>query len=203
MKSLLRNRLKHLWQLLILAFCFGGLVLMLEYGSQITIQNNQIISQQTHTLTRLVIRQAAKSAAPSIAQSNQQALEALILQLSEEPLILDATLYDLEGVTIARSPNAMPLSQTLGLNTPLAMASLGRQQVVEPILYQKQVVGFLRLTIEQANINAVANNQADKMINTVRGLVLGAMFMGLLLALTFGQRRDIRRFQYLLTSNKK
>ncbi len=176
---------------------------MLEYGSQITIQNNQIISQQTHTLTRLVIRQAAKSAAPSIAQSNQQALEALILQLSEEPLILDATLYDLEGVTIARSPNAMPLSQTLGLNTPLAMASLGRQQVVEPILYQKQVVGFLRLTIEQANINAVANNQADKMINTVRGLVLGAMFMGLLLALTFGQRRDIRRFQYLLTSNKK
>ncbi len=198
MTSNYKKRLLRVWQITVIIFSLCGLALMLQYGSQISIQNSQIINQQTDMLSRVIIRQAALTAAPAIAESDQQVLEGLILQLSQEPLLLDATLYDLEGVTIARTKNAMPLSQTLGLNTPLSVASLGRQQVIEPILHEEKLIGFIRLTLEQATINAVANNQVDSFINTIRGLVIGAVLIGLLLAMTFGRRRR-DKMQYMLT----
>ncbi|GAL06067.1 Smp-like protein [Photobacterium aphoticum] len=60
----------------------------------------------------------------------------------------------MEGATIAKNADAMPLTQVTGLSTPLSVASYGRQQIVEPIMTQHQVVGFLRITLEHDRVLA-------------------------------------------------
>lgn len=203
MTILKKMRLRRIWQLLVLMISLGGLVTMLEYGADLNLRNYRALSDQTQTLSRMVVRQAAATAAPNMLDKDQHQLQALVQRLSEEPLILDASIYDLEGVTVARTEEAMPLEQVTGISTPLSVASFGRQQVVEPIMTEDQVVGFVRITLEQGRLLEKAAGQVEYMTNTVRGLILAALMIGFLLAYTFGRRKDIWHFPFLLTSNKQ
>ncbi|MGF1691361.1 YtjB family periplasmic protein [Photobacterium kagoshimensis] len=196
-------RLKRFWQVFVLLACFGGIVAMLEYGSQLNNRNYQMLSEQTQTLSRILVRQAAETASSDVIDKNQDKLQVLVQRLSQEPLILDATIYDLKGLTVARTEESMPIEQVTGLSTPLAVASYGRQQVIEPILSGEQIIGFLRITLEHGKLVENANSQIESMTNTVRGLVIAALFIGFLLAFTFGRRKDIWHFPYLLTANAK
>ncbi|MGF1717915.1 YtjB family periplasmic protein [Photobacterium chitinilyticum] len=203
MMILKKTRLKRTWQFLVLVICLGGLIAMLEYGSDLNIRSYRALSEQTQSLSRIIVRQAATTAAKDVLDKNQDKLQALIQQLSEEPLILDASIYDLEGIAIAKTEEAMPLEQVTGISTPLSVASFGRQQIVEPIVIDKQVVGFVRITLEHGKLLESAASQVEYMTNTIRGLILAALFIGFLLAFTFGRRKDIWHFPFLLTSNAK
>ncbi|UTV27234.1 YtjB family periplasmic protein [Photobacterium atrarenae] len=203
MMILKKMRLRRIWQLLVLIVSLGGLVTMLEYGADLNLRNYRALSDQTQTLSRMVVRQAAATAAQDMLDNDQNKLQALVQRLSQEPLILDASIYDLEGVTVAKTEEAMPLEQVTGIATPLSVASIGRQQVVEPIMAEDQVVGFVRITLEQGRLLEKAASQVEYMTNTVRGLILAALMIGFLLAYTFGRRKDIWHFPFLLTSNKQ
>ncbi len=176
---------------------------MLEYGSDITIRSYQALSNQTQSLSRMVVRQAAETAANDIIEKQQDKLQALVQQLSLEPLILDATIYDLEGITVAKTEDAMPLGQVTGISTPLSVASFGRLQIIEPIMAEDQVVGFVRITLEHGKLLEHAASQVEYMTNIIRGMVIAALIIGFLLAFTFGRRKDIWHFPFLLTSNAK
>lgn len=176
---------------------------MLEYGSDLNLRNYQMLSEQTQSLSRMVVRQAAETAEKDVLEDNQDKLQVLVQQISQESLILDASIYDLEGITLAKTEDAMPLEQVTGLSTPLSIASFGRQQIVEPILSDKHVIGFIRITLEHGKLVENATSQIEDMTNIVRGLVLAAVFIGFLLAYTFGRRKDIWHFPFLLTANAK
>ncbi|GAB3525491.1 hypothetical protein GCM10027342_27690 [Photobacterium alginatilyticum] len=176
---------------------------MLEYGSDLNLRSYRALSEQTQSLSRIIVRQAAGTAAKDILDNNQDKLQALVQQLSEEPLILDASIYDLEGIAIAKTEEAMPLEQVTGISTPLSVASFGRQQIVEPVMADKQVIGFVRITLEHGKLLEDAASQVEYMTNIIRGLILAALFIGFLLAFTFGRRKDIWHFPFLLTSNAK
>lgn len=197
------KRLHRAWQILVLIICLGGLVAMLEFGSDITIRNYQALSDQTQSLARMVVRQAAETAANDMIDKKQDKLQTLVQQLSHEPLILDATIYDLEGVTVAKTEESMPLEQVTGISTPLSVASFGRLQLIEPIMAEGQVVGFVRITLEHGRLLEHAAGQVEYMTNTIRGMVIAALIIGFLLAFTFGRRKDIWHFPFLLTSNAK
>ncbi|NBI52361.1 YtjB family periplasmic protein [Photobacterium alginatilyticum] len=203
MMILKKTRLQRTWQLLVLIACLGGLVTMLEYGSDLNLRSYRALSEQTQSLSRIIVRQAAGTAAKDILDNNQDKLQALVQQLSEEPLILDASIYDLEGIAIAKTEEAMPLEQVTGISTPLSVASFGRQQIVEPVMADKQVIGFVRITLEHGKLLEDAASQVEYMTNIIRGLILAALFIGFLLAFTFGRRKDIWHFPFLLTSNAK
>ena len=203
MMKLKKTRLQRAWQLFVLITCIGGLVTMLEYGSDLTVRNYQMLSEQTQLLSRMVVRQAAETAEKDVLENNQDKLQVLVQQISQEALILDASIYNLEGITLAKTEDAMPLEQVTGLATPLSVASFGRQQIVEPILSDKHVIGFIRITLEHGKLVENANSQLEDMTNIVRGLVLAALFIGFLLAYTFGRRKDIWHFPFLLTANAK
>ncbi len=75
---------------------------MLEYGSDLNIRSYRALSEQTQSLSRIIVRQAAATAAKDVLDKNQDKLQALIQQLSEEPLILDASIYDLEALRLPK-----------------------------------------------------------------------------------------------------
>ncbi|HIF9429995.1 TPA: YtjB family periplasmic protein [Photobacterium damselae] len=203
MWKLNKSRWPRFKQLGVLLFSLIGVIGMLEYGARLTQDNYEMLGEQTQALSRILVRQAAETAAPDILDNDQDKLQDLVQQLSKEPLILDASVYNLEGQTLAKTEGSMPLEQVTGLSTPLAVASIGRQQIVEPIFSDQHMVGFLRITLEHNKLLAHASSQIEYMTTIIRGLVIFAIGLGFLLAFTFGRRKDIWHFPFLMTANSK
>ncbi|MGR5542049.1 AhpA/YtjB family protein, partial [Vibrio campbellii] len=101
---------------------------------RISKENERIQANQLETLTKILISQASLSASEMIEQEDQERLLALTNQLAQDRLVFDATVYDAEGIKLAASDDALSAREVLGLDTPLATARIGRQQLVEPVI---------------------------------------------------------------------
>ncbi|PKF51876.1 YtjB family periplasmic protein [Enterovibrio nigricans] len=196
-----KKRLKRLWQFIVIFACFGTVMMLFMYSNQLNHRNYKMLYDQTESLSRVILRQAAASAYTAISGDDVETLQLLVSNLQEEPLILDAAVYDVRGNVLATSVGAMPLEQLTGLNTPLAVASIGRQQLVEPIAHDGHITGFVRITLEHANVIKAASNRLEQSINLVRAMILVALVTGALLIFTFANRKDIWRSTFLLKNN--
>lgn len=190
----------HIGKIVILFVCLLMFIGILQYSSKINQQNYLMLNQQTQALSQIIVRQAAKNAATNIAEKNQDKLQTLAAHLANEPLILDATIYNIEGVTLAKTKTAMPLEQLTGLSTPLAMASLGRQQIAEPVFHQGHIVGFVRVTLERDKLLADATKDLAQITMIVRGLIIAALMLGILLTLSVSSNTKNRYLPRLASS---
>ncbi len=186
-----KKRLIRLWQFAVVAACFATIILLFMYSIQLNKVNHNILYSQTDSLSRVILRQAANVAASSIHDKNEKKLSELVSNLQKEPLILDASVYGLSGTLLASSKDAMPLDQLTGLNTPLAVASIGRRQLVEPLSYDNQLVGFIRITLEHGEITKETSNRLEQNINLIRSMLMVALLTGALLIFTIANRLEL------------
>ncbi|GAL32866.1 lipoate-protein ligase A [Vibrio maritimus] len=112
---------------------------------------------------------------------DQERLGALTNQLASERLVLDATVYDSEGVKVAASDAAKTVRDVLGLDTPLSTASIGRQQLVEPIINDHTIIGFVRITFETGKVTAISDHHYRKSDRFMYMMILMSFLCGLLL----------------------
>ncbi|CZF77956.1 YtjB family periplasmic protein [Grimontia marina] len=196
-----KKRLKRLWQFIVVVACFATIMMLFMYSNQLNNRNYKMLYDQTESLSRVILRQAAASANKALANDDMEAVQQLVSNLQNEPLILDAAVYDVKGNLVASSLGAMPLEQLTGLNTPLSVASIGRQQLVEPIADDGNISGFVRITLEHGEVIKAASNRLEQSINLVRAMILVAIATGALLIFTFANRRDLWRSTFLLKSN--
>ncbi|WP_028023797.1 YtjB family periplasmic protein [Enterovibrio calviensis] len=196
-----KKRLKKLWQFIILVACFATVMMLFMYSNQLNNRNYKMLYDQTESLSRVILRQAAATAHDAIASDDMDALQKIVANLQQEDLILDAAVYDMRGNLVVSSIGAMPLEQLTGLNTPLSVASIGRQQLVEPVAEDGNMVGFVRITLEHGNVIKTASNRLDQSINLVRAMILVAIMTGALLIFTFANRKDLLKSTFLLKSN--
>ncbi|WP_342608126.1 YtjB family periplasmic protein [Vibrio tritonius] len=176
----------------------------------ITITNSVIISKgneriqanQLETLTKVLITQAAMTASSMIADQDQERLLALTNQLAQDRLVFDATIYDAEGVKLASSDNAMSVREVLGLDTPLHTASIGRQQLVEPVMHDGDIIGFVRVTFETGKVTAISDHHYRKSDRYMYLMVLMSFVSGVLITLLLRKKKvAIRRGENLLLKN--
>ncbi|EKO3571577.1 TPA: YtjB family periplasmic protein [Vibrio metschnikovii] len=173
-------------------------VVLLMGMSVFTIQNSVVISKgneriqanQLETLTKVLINQASLSASSMLAEQDQERLLALTNQLAQERLVFDATIYDAEGVKLAASDGALSVREILGLDTPLQTASIGRQQLVEPVLYDGSIIGFVRLTFETGRVTAISDHHYRKSDRYMYLMLLMSFTGGVLITLLL--RRQFR-----------
>jgi membrane protein len=145
--------------------------------------NERIQTNQLETLTKLLISQASLSASEHLANLDQESLLTLTNQLAEDRLVFDATIYDAEGVQLAASDSARSVRDILGLDTPLETASIGRQQLVEPILRENSVIGFIRITLETGKVTAISDHHYRKSDRYMYLMILVSFLSGILLTL--------------------
>ncbi|MEC6797549.1 AhpA/YtjB family protein [Photobacterium sp. S4TG1] len=188
---------QRLQKAMILFVCLLTSIGILQYGAILSQQNYHMLSEQTQTLSQIIVRQAAKNAATDIKNKDQRQLQLLVNNLAAEPLILDATIYNLEGVALAKTKTALPLEQLTGLSTPLAIASIGRQQIAEPVLINGHIVGFMRITLERDKLLTHAIDQMSTMTAIIRGLIIAALIIGILLTVVFSRQRYQGSFPFL------
>ncbi|WP_188005765.1 YtjB family periplasmic protein [Vibrio cholerae] len=162
----------------------------------ITIQNSVVISKgneriqanQLETLTKVLITQAAMSAGSMIADQDQERLLALTNQLATDRLVFDASIYDSEGVLLAASDSALSVREVLGLDTPLHTASIGRQQLVEPVVHDGSLIGFVRITFETGKVTAISDHHYRKSDHNMYWMLLMSFVSGVLLTLLLRHR---------------
>ncbi|EIF2256725.1 YtjB family periplasmic protein [Vibrio cholerae] len=162
----------------------------------ITIQNSVVISKgneriqanQLETLTKVLITQAAMSAGSMIAEQDQERLLALTNQLATDRLVFDASIYDSEGVLLAASDSALSVREVLGLDTPLHTASIGRQQLVEPVVHDGSLIGFVRITFETGKVTAISDHHYRKSDHNMYWMLLMSFVSGVLLTLLLRRR---------------
>ncbi|WP_299694477.1 YtjB family periplasmic protein [uncultured Vibrio sp.] len=182
----IRNALRML-ALILLATMF---VVTIKNTVVISKGNEKIQAKQLETLTKLLISQASLSASKMITQQDQERLLDLTNQLSQDRLVFDTTIYDAEGVRLASSEKALSVREVLGLDTPLSTASIGRQQLVEPIYSpEKAIIGFIRVTFETGKVTAISDHHYRKSDRYMIGMVLMGFVSGVLFIMLIRKRR--------------
>ncbi|EGA69971.1 hypothetical protein VISI1226_07777 [Vibrio sinaloensis DSM 21326] len=155
---------------------------------KITKGNEQIQQNQLETLTQILVTQASLSAGDMLINQDQERLLQLTNQLAKDDLVYDAAIYDAEGVRLASSDNARSVRQILGLDTPLETARIGKQQLVEPIVHDNGVLGFVRITFETGQVTAFSDHyyrKSDRYMYTMVGM---SFIAGLLLAIVIRRK---------------
>ncbi|WP_434358878.1 YtjB family periplasmic protein [Parasalinivibrio latis] len=188
MRHQTRQRLKRLWQITMVIVAAVSIFVMYDYSSRVNIRNHTYLHEKADVLERLAIRQSALTAFNFLSAGDHDSLQTLVDNLSNEPLILDATIYDASGLALIRSEYAMPLEQVTGLATPLSIASFGRKQIIEPIAGNHQLLGFLRITLEQGNLLNDADAYLDHGTKRVRTIIIAALVIGAILGFSFRKK---------------
>lgn len=180
------------FRLFVKGFAILLLLLMFLYTAQnsvvISKGNEQIQTHQLESLTRLLATQAALSAGNMIASNDQVRLLQLTDQLASDKLVFDATIYDAEGVKLAASEDARSARDILGLDTPLETASIGRIQLVEPVLHDGAQVGFVRITFEKGRVTAFSDHHYRNSDRYMYSMILMSFISGWLLAVILRRR---------------
>ena len=193
----IRNALRML-ALILLATMF---VVTIKNTVVISKGNEKIQAKQLETLTKLLISQASLSASKMITQQDQERLLDLSNQLSQDRLVFDTTIYDAEGIRLASSEKALSVREVLGLDTPLSTASIGRQQLVEPIYSpEKTIIGFIRVTFETGKMTAISDHHYRKSDRYMIGMVLMGFVSGVLFVMLI-RRRKTKTGENLLLKN--
>ncbi|MGR5131289.1 YtjB family periplasmic protein [Vibrio alfacsensis] len=178
----------------ILALILLGLMLFFTIKNSVVISkgNEKIQAQQLETLTRVLISQASLSASEMILNKDQERLLKLTNQLAQDRLVFDATIYNAQGVRLASSEGALSVREVLGLDTPLATASIGRQQLVEPVFSDDAIIGFVRVTFETGRVTAISDHHYRKSDRYMYMMVLMSFACGMLFIMIL-RRQPIRR----------
>ncbi|ASA55156.1 YtjB family periplasmic protein [Vibrio gazogenes] len=173
-----------------------------ENSVMISKGNEKIQTNQLETLTKLLISQASLTASSFLAEQDEEKLKSLTNQLARDRLVFDATIYDAEGVQVAASDSALSVRDVLGLDTPLKTASIGRQQLVEPVLHDNNVIGFIRITFETGKVTAISDHHYRKSDRYMYLMILASFTSGILLTLLLRrQKRRTRQGENLLLKN--
>ncbi|RPE80802.1 membrane protein [Vespertiliibacter pulmonis] len=99
---------------------------------------------QVANLSHLLVRQQAKLfSLMLIRNAKTEELAEALDTFSKEEFVIDATLYAPTGILIAQSHNTLKFTPT-----SQDMSNKQTQQIVEPILSQQNLVGFLRVTFD-------------------------------------------------------
>ena len=145
--------------------------------------NEHIQSQQLETLTNLLISQAALTATDLIANDDQDNLLKLANQIASDELVFDATIYNAEGIKLVASDQAKDVREILGLDTPLKTASIGREQLVKPIVNDGTIVGFMRITFEKGKVTAISDHRYRNSDHLMYMMLILSFISGVLLCL--------------------
>ncbi|KGY08631.1 MULTISPECIES: YtjB family periplasmic protein [Vibrio] len=179
--------------------CLVAMVAIIGVNSvKITKGNEQIQQNQLETLTQILISQASLSAGDMIVAQDQERLLKLTNQLAKDALVYDAAIYDAEGIRLASSESAKSVRQILGLDTPLETARIGKQQLVEPIIRDNVVLGFVRITFETGRVTAFSDHyyrKSDRYMYTMVGM---SFIAGLLLAIVIRRKPKSKSENLLL-----
>lgn len=174
----------------------------IKNSAMISKGNESIQSHQLEVLSQVLVSQAALSSQKMITDNEQERLLALANQIASDDLVFDTTIYDAEGVQLAASENAITVRESLGLDTPLATANIGKQQLIEPIMQDDNIIGYVRITFEKGRVTAFSDHHYRKSDRYMYLMLIMSFFSGVVITMLIRFRKSKKRTGENLLLNK-
>ncbi|ENV8981317.1 YtjB family periplasmic protein [Salmonella enterica] len=200
-----RAKLKfRLQRAVIVLFCLTLLVALMQGASWFSQNHQRQRNPQLEELARTLARQVTLNIAPLMRSEtpDENRINAVLRQLTQESRILDAGVYDEQGDLITRAGESVNVRDRLALDGKKA-GSYFNQQIVEPIQGKNGPLGYLRLTLDTHTL-ATEAKQVDNTTNILRLMLLLSLAIGVVLTRTLlqGKRTRWQQSPFLLTASK-
>ncbi|ECV0011591.1 YtjB family periplasmic protein [Salmonella enterica] len=200
-----RAKLKFRLHRAVIVLFFLTLLVALMQGASWFSQNHQRQrNPQLEELARTLARQVTLNIAPLMRSEtpDENRINAVLRQLTQESRILDAGVYDEQGDLITRAGESVNVRDRLALDGKKA-GSYFNQQIVEPIQGKNGPLGYLRLTLDTHTL-ATEAKQVDNTTNILRLMLLLSLAIGVVLTRTLlqGKRTRWQQSPFLLTASK-
>ena len=72
-----KKRLRRLWQFFVVVAGFATIMMLFMYSNQLNNRNYKMLYEQTESLSRVILRQAAATAYPAVANDQIEVLDGL------------------------------------------------------------------------------------------------------------------------------
>ncbi|EJX9750198.1 YtjB family periplasmic protein [Salmonella enterica] len=200
-----RAKLKfRLHRAVIVLFGLTLLVALMQGASWFSQNHQRQRNPQLEELARTLARQVTLNIAPLMRSEtpDENRINAVLRQLTQESRILDAGVYDEQGDLITRAGESVNVRDRLALDGKKA-GSYFNQQIVEPIQGKNGPLGYLRLTLDTHTL-ATEAKQVDNTTNILRLMLLLSLAIGVVLTRTLlqGKRTRWQQSPFLLTASK-
>ncbi|MDA7746538.1 YtjB family periplasmic protein [Psychromonas sp.] len=154
----------------------------------ISLQNESsaVRFQQTEKFSYALTNLAAAEASRYLSQKKHKDLQLLINDLTNDPIVRDATIYDQLGQIIYQSKTAIPLPVLLNLGNTNSKEADGVIPYIAELYNEKTKVGYIRITLEQQRILSLIQSYQERGLNILILLILLSFITGLIvMAVTF------------------
>lgn len=159
-------------------------VLMVGSAHFVYRQQNQL-SEQKLELNHKLIKQTAFSLTPLVErlggnEDNTAKIVTLLQSLTQQPWVLDASVYQLNGQVIAQSNEDISIRQRLDLDKNLP-DNPATEQIVEEINSKDGPLGFIRITLKENSLET-GTSQLRYTVVMIWTMLLLAVAIGFILA---------------------
>lgn len=155
--------------------------LLLKSAAWFNQQQQRRHTDQLETVASTLLAQISGQLAPLLNNSNAShaRIEKILKDITKNPLIPSASLYDISGVMIAQAGEGVKTEEANNSTRPLRDAA---RQLVQPLMVKDQPKGFLRVTFD---IDGLYQQAAPRFLTAnrlLRAMLVVAILSGFLLA---------------------
>lgn len=187
-----RAKLKfRLHRAVIVLFCLTLLVALMQGASWFSQNHQRQRNPQLEELARTLARQVTLNIAPLMRSEtpDENRINAVLRQLTQESRILDAGVYDEQGDLITRAGESVNVRDRLALDGKKRAAILTNK--LSSLSRKNGPLGYLRLTLDTHTL-ATEAKQVDNTTNILRLMLLLSLAIGVVLTRTLLQGKRTR-----------
>jgi len=152
------------------------------------ITSNQIGYQQTERFSYSLTNLAAAEATRYLSQNKLSDLQLLIDDLSDDPLVRDATIYDHLGQILYQSKNVLALPILLNITENEDGETLGVIPYIAELYNENAKIGYIRITLEQDKMLNLIHDYQQKSLSIMLQILILAFIAGTIIMALFFRR---------------
>lgn len=152
------------------------------------ITSNQIGYQQTERFSYSLTNLAAAEATRYLSQNKLSDLQLLIDDLSHDPLVRDATIYDHLGQILYQSKNVLALPVLLNITENEDGETVGVIPYIAELYNENEKIGYIRITLEQDKMLSLIHDYQQKSLSIMLQILILAFVAGTIIMALFFRR---------------
>lgn len=152
--------------------------------------SNAIRYQQTERFSYSLTNLAAAEASRYLAQQQDKDLQILINDLTNDPSVRDAIIYDQFGKIIFQSENALPLSILLNIESSDDPRAKGVIPRIAELYKDGKKIGYIRISLEQQKLLSLIYDYQQQSFSTMLLLFVLSFLAGTIIMALFFRRAE-------------
>lgn len=161
-------------------------IVILVQLNELRMISNEVRYQQTEKFSYSLTNLAAAEAARYLSQKKVKDLQLLINDLSNDPIVRDATIYDHLGKVLYQSDQPLLLPVLLKINESSGKDIEGIIPYIAELYKEDEKIGYIRISLKQDHILRIILNYQEQTLETLLSLLILSFLAGsILMALLF------------------